>query len=292
MEMQLGMLIPSGQPPEQVMAHIGAFDHSELVRQVAASGFRTVEIGGDLALFFPTAFAPPAIEKLVALRQTLGLTYTVHLPLWSVEPSTLLGDVREGSIRALARVIHATRPLEPEDYVLHATGALAAEFYRMNLPDVARTLILRQFQNKAHESLKTLLAETGIPSRKLAVETIEFPFDMTLELAEDLDLSMCLDTGHILSGFSGDVELFSALARCLPRLAQIHLHDAPRWQPGQPIVYGKDHQPLGAGDLDIGLLLDTLATARFEGPLVFELRVDEALASLERIRILRPTMIE
>lgn len=291
MAMQLDWLLPAGVPAEQVMAHVAGFDHAGLVGRVAAQGFNPVELGGDLALFFPHAFAPPAIERLAALKAERGLRYTVHLPLWSVEPSTLQPPVRRGSVQAIVESIQATLPLEPEVYVLHATGALAAEFYRMRIPELARSPILRQFQASARESLKTILAETGIQGRRLAIETIEFPFDLTLELAEELDLSVCFDTGHVLVGFSGPIDLFEALDRCLPRLAEIHLHDGPWQGPEQVIGYGKDHQPLGAGDLDVARLLDRLAAAGFDGPLVFELRVAEALASLDVIRALRPEVI-
>lgn len=291
MEMQLGLLIPSGLSPEEIIAHVIGFDHATHTRQVAASGFRVIELGGDLTLFFPGAYSPAAIEKLLTLKQELGLSYTVHLPLWSVEPSSLLAPVRKGSTQALIEVINATQPLEPEDYVLHATGSLAAEFYRMQLPELARALILRQFQNAAHESIQTILRETGVPSRKLAIETIEFPFDLTLELADALNLSMCLDTGHVLSGFAGEIELFDALELMLPRLAQLHLHDAPLWHAGNPIIYGKDHQPLGAGNLDTGRLLDRLAEAQFMGPVVLELTLEEALASIQVIRQLRPAYL-
>ena len=58
--------------------------------------------------------------------------------------------------------------------------------------------------------------------------------------------------------------------------------------PGTDIVYGKDHQALGKGDLDLGRLLDRLHGAGYGGPLVFELTVPEALASLEVVRRLRP----
>ena len=290
MEMQLGLLIPNGVPPDQIAARVAAFDHAALTRQVAASGFKTIELAGDLGLFFPSAYSPQAVDKLAALKQELGLSYTLHLPLWSVEPSTPLLPVRLGSSRVLIDVINATRKLEPEDYVFHATGALAAEFYRMRLPETARALLLRQFQSTAQESLQRILRETGLPSRKLAIETIEFPFDLTIELAESLDVSMCLDTGHVLSGFAGEIDLFDALQRMLPRLSQLHLHDAPQWHTGTPIVYGKDHQPLGAGNLPVGQLLDRLGAAHFNGPLVFELRVDEALASMEAIRRIRPNL--
>jgi len=292
MAMQKDALIPPDLSPDKVLAHLADFDHAELVRGLTSAGFSLIELGGDLAQFFPQTFSPRAIERLAALKQEQGLAYTVHLPLWSVEPSTLLTPVRQGSVRAVIECIQAALPLHPEVCVLHATGALAAEFYRMRLPDAARALILRQFQNCARESLRAILAEAGIPSRQLAIETIQFPFDLTMELAEELDLSICLDTGHVLSGFSGPVELDDVLERCLPRLAEVHLHDSPRPAPGQPVVYGKDHQPLGAGDLDVGRFLDRLAAANFSGPLIFELRVEQALASLDVICSIRPGALQ
>jgi sugar phosphate isomerase/epimerase len=291
MAMQMNLLIPSGLAPQEAMAHVAGFDHAALVRRLATSGFQLVELGGDLVLFFPQTYSPPAIERLAALKHELGLSYTVHVPLWSVEPSTPLAPVRQGSTRAVIEAIRATLPLQPEVYVLHATGALAAEFYRMRLPELAHELILRQFASYASESIKTILSETGLASRQLAVETIEFPLDLTLELAEQFDLSICLDTGHVLSGFAGRVDLFAALERCLPRLAEIHLHDSPWLRPGQDIRYGQDHQPLGKGDLDVGRLLDRLTEAKFTGPLIFELRVEQALASLDMIRSIRPNVL-
>ena len=68
---------------------------------------------------------------------------------------------------------------------MHATGALAAEFYQMRLPSGAKEVLLRGFQAGARASIQQILAETGIASRKLAIETIEFPFDLTFELAEE-----------------------------------------------------------------------------------------------------------
>lgn len=285
------MLIPHQTTPDQIAARVMALEHAALVREVASSGFTLIELGGDLVLFFPQFYAPPAIAKLAALKAEMGLRYTVHLPLWSVEPSTPLAPVREGSVRAVADCIRATLPLEPEVYVLHATGALAAEFYRMRLPELARTLLLQQFQSHAHNSLKAILAETGIPSRKLAIETIEFPFDLTLQLAERLDLSICFDTGHVLVGFSGPVDFFTALEHCLPRLAEVHLHDAPRYEPDKPLGYGRDHQVLGKGDLEVGRLLDRLAAVGWDGPIIFELTVPQALQSLDVIRTLRPALV-
>jgi len=291
MAMQMDALIPAGLSAAQVMTHIASFDHASLVRSFYDQGFRLVELGGDLAMFLPHTFSPQAIERLGTLKQELGLRYTVHLPLWSVEPSTPLTPVREGSARAIIENILQTQPLSPEAYVLHATGALAAEFYRMRMSETARSLLLRIFQGGARQSLRAILDAAGIPSRRLAIETVEFPFDLTLELAEEFDLSICLDTGHVLVGFAGPIELFDALERCLPRLGEIHLHDGPWQGPEMTIGYGKDHQALGKGSLDLPRFLQRLETADFQGPVIFELGVADALASLELIRKIRPGII-
>jgi sugar phosphate isomerase/epimerase len=289
MAMQIGALIPPWLPPEKILSHIAGFEHVNLVRDLANQGFNLIELGGDLSLFLPHTFMPPAILKLAQLKEERGLSYTVHLPLWSVEPSTPLGSVRQGSVKAMIDAIQATEVLEPEIYVMHATGALAAEFYRMRIPETARALLLRQFQNGSRESLRSILRETGLAPRKLAIETIEFPLDLTLELADELDLSICFDTGHILAGFSGAEDFFSALESCLPRLGEVHLHDSPWRTPVQPPAYGLDHQPLGQGELDLARFLARLEEAAFSGPVVFELTLEQAQQSLQVIeKIVHP----
>ena len=290
MAMQLDALVPPGVPAEQVMASVMGFDHAGLARSLFDKGFNPIELGGDLGMFLPHAYSPDAIRKLMALK-TRGLTYTLHLPLWSVETSTPLSPVRKGSVDAVVQAIRMTTPLEPEVYVLHATGALAAEFYNMRISEMARMLILRQFQNGARESIESILAETGLPSRKLAIETIEFPLDMTLELAEEFDLSICLDTGHVLAGFPGWFDFFDVVEKLLPRLAEVHLHDSKKMPEGKR-GYGEDHKPLGHGDLELGRFLDRLAAANFTGPLVFELNVNEALDSLKVVNSIRPDYLK
>jgi sugar phosphate isomerase/epimerase len=290
MAMQIAALIPPGVPAEQIMANITTFDHAALARDLAGRGFDPIELGGDLSLFMPHTFNLESIENLAALRAE-GISYTVHLPLWSVEPSTPLTPVRRGSVEAVIEILEATMPLEPEVYVLHATGALAAEFYNMKISELARSLILRQFQSGARASIRAILEQTGLPSRKLAIETIEFPLDLTLELADELDLSICLDTGHVLAGFPGWFDFFEVVEKLLPRLAEVHLHDCKKMPEGVR-GYGEDHKPLGHGDLELGRFLDRLAETNFKGPLVFELKIEEALESLNVVGSLRPDYLK
>lgn len=290
MALQLEALIPSGASAERLLAQLTAFDHAGLIEQLADHGFKTIELNTDLSLFLPHLFQSEDIQSLVEVKKRRALSYTVHLPLWSVEPSTPLEPVRHGSAQAVVEAIRATQPLAPESYVLHATGALAAEFNRMNLAELAKGYLLQQFQATAKESITWILAQTGLEPRKLAIETIEFPFELTYQIAEELDLSICLDTGHVLVGFCGPLTLDAVLETSLPRLAEVHLHDGPWQGTSRNIGYGQDHQPLGVGDLDVGCFMDRLDAAGFDGPIIFELQVQEALDSLELIRRLRPRL--
>jgi sugar phosphate isomerase/epimerase len=279
MAMQIDSLIPSGIPPQEVMASLTGFDLARLVKDLFDQGFNPIELGGDMSMFLPQVYSPESIARLQALKNQ-GVSYTVHLPLWSVEPSTPQTPVREGSVAAVVQCIQTTRSLDPEVYVLHAFGSLASEFTNKKFSAVATNLILRQFQNGARQSIRRILAETGLPSRKLALETIEFPLDLMLEVVEEFDLSICFDTGHVLAGFPGWFDFFEVLERCLPRLVEVHLHDSKQMPPGVR-GYGEDHHPLGSGDLDLGRFLARLEAANFQGPLIFELKVPEAIESMK-----------
>lgn len=280
MEMQIDRLIPSEINAKDAINRIINFNREALVESLVANGFSLIELGGDLGLFFPSAYDPHNIQRLKTLKEKHSLAYTVHLPLWSVEPSTPLEPVRLGSVDAILDVIESVKILEPEVYVLHATGSLAAEFTQMRLPEIAKALVLKQFQGGAINSIKNILEETGLPSRKLAVETIEFPLELTLEIADLLDLSICLDTGHVLAGFSGAIDFDDALDLCLPRLAEVHLHDSPDFMKTGVLGYGKDHQALGTGDLNANRLLKRLRNKGFQEPIIFELSVKQAQQSL------------
>jgi sugar phosphate isomerase/epimerase len=261
-------------------------DPAVLVERIADQGFSLIELNTDLNVFFPDSFGVPTIRRLQALKESRGLSYTVHLPLWSIEPSTPVQWVREGSVEALVDAVLRLASLEPETYVLHATGALAAEFYTMAaIPNEARPLVVGMFQRHAAHSVEELLRRTKLPSRAIAVETIEFPFDLTLALAEEFDLSLCLDTGHVVAKYPGPVGFEEALQRSLPRLGEIHLHDAYYRPQPDGTFRRNDHLPLGEGELPLDFLLDTLQEAGFEGPIIFELTIQEAKTSLEYLRL-------
>jgi len=302
-QMQVGLLIQharklmsaSGQLDAQMLR--AALPHLDVdvaaqVNQIADLGFTLIELNPELSIFFPNCYNLVALDRLGRLKKERNLSYTVHLPLWSLEPSTPVQMVRRGSVDTLVDAVLRLAPLEPEVYVLHATGALAAEFSRMKPLQAMRPLVLQLFLAQAQRSIQELLERTGLPPRKIAVETIEFPFDLTLELAQTFDASMCLDVGHVVAGYTTGVTLFEALERMLPRLAEVHLHDAYRRELPNGTVQVNDHMPLGTGEVPVGDFLDKLSASGFAGPIIFELTIEEAKTSLETIRAVRPEYVK
>ncbi|MDT7884870.1 MAG: cobamide remodeling phosphodiesterase CbiR [Thermoflexus sp.] len=260
-------------------------DAAELAGRIADRGFHLIELNPDLQVVLPESFALPALRRLQDLKQTRGLRYTVHLPLWTLDPSSPVEGIRRASVDVLVEAVFRLAPLEPEVYVLHGAGPLAAEFFTLpGLPEGARLALMRRFQEQAARSVEELLRRTGLPSRSLALETIQFPLELTLELAEALDLSICFDTGHVISRQPGPVSFGEALARCLPRLAEVHLHDGDYRERPDGSVAWADHLPLGEGAVPVGELFQALEAHGFTGPVIFELSLDAAEASLAFLR--------
>lgn len=291
---QLGLVLATIQQgaggdysPPALLRQVANYDIVTHVSRIADAGFRIIELNTDLERFLPGCYSPAAVERLGELAVRRDLSYTVHTPIWSVDLGTPEPRVRPASVAAVVDAIRRFAPLRPETYVVHPTGEMAAEFARLNLPAPARALVLGLFVREASASLAEVLAETKVEPRRLALENVGFPLEHALALAEQFDTSLCLDTGHIIAGFSGEVSLAEALERMLPRLAEIHLHDAYR----RPDGVARDHLPLGQGSLDQAWLLDRLAAAGFGGPLIFEVSLEDAAASLQALRALRPGLV-
>jgi sugar phosphate isomerase/epimerase len=266
-------------------------DVAAQVAHLADLGFGLIELNPDLAIFFPRSYDLPTIRRLRTLKEQRQLSYTVHLPLWSIEPSTPVQAVRQGSTDTLVDAVLRFAPLQPEVYVMHATGPLAAEFARMKAVEAMRPLVLSVFVAQARRSIEELLQRTGLASRLLAIETVEFPMDLTLQLAEELDLSVCLDTGHILAGYTTGTSLLAGLQQTLPRLAEIHLHDGYRRDLPGGAMSVDDHLPLGAGDLPLESFLDHVVESGFSGPIILELSLEGARVSLDLLASLRPELL-
>lgn len=247
------------------------------------NGFKHVELTLDMRYIIPGSYTENIVEELKDLSKELGVSYSVHLPLWSVEPSSPNPYIRNASTKSLIEVIQLSEPLKPTSYVIHATGALASEFTRLQGPPLLKKFINEMFFHNALLSLKDLIKETGIDPAKLAIETVEFEFKYTRKLAEEIGASICFDTGHVLAGYSGNYDVMELLESTFDRVIEIHLHDGYRENKNGHIEI-KDHLPLGEGKLPTCKFLSYLIDQNFKGPIVIELPMSLALKSISYIK--------
>jgi sugar phosphate isomerase/epimerase len=265
---------------------LSAFDYSRFARRAVERGFDHLELTLDMRYVLPGSFDRDSVKALKAIGEEHNVTFSAHLPLWSVEPASHICGIRQASVNALVEPVRDLEELRPDPYVLHATGSLAAEFHRLQIEPSYKRLITGIFLENARDSVGQLveqMADIGIASRRIALESVEFPFLETLRLAEEFETSVCIDTGHILAGYPGDVDLGKALRASRGRVAEIHLHDAYRRVSGD-CVKVRDHLPLGTGDLDVEGLLNLLDEIGFDGPIVFELSLEDASRSLKLLQ--------
>jgi len=246
-------------------------------------GFRHVELTMDIEYILPGSLKKDTFRKLIDLGESLGITYSVHLPLWSVELASPNPFVRRGSVESMVHSIELAKDLNPECYVIHITGALASEFTRLNIPRSYKYIVNKGMLSNSIRSLEEIVSKIDIPSRKIAVENVEFPFDLTREAIDRFDLSICLDTGHLLAGFSDELSIMDFLDKHYDRLIEIHLHDG-FFRVEHGLAIRRDHLPLGEGDLPLVEFMKYLQFKGFRGPIVFELSLRDSKRSLDVLR--------
>lgn len=286
--MKFGILTLQKDGADQSFANINILNPASIidpvkyVRHALKSGFKNIEITYDINTMVPGIFDELKIKELKDLKDKYDLSYSVHLPLWSVELACPHPYIRNAGVNLTIDAIRTMEALEPEVYVLHATGALVAEFLRMELPPFFDSFLARHMLKFSVEAIEQILTSTGIPSRKIAIECIEFPFELMDDMIKKMDLSICLDVGHILAGFSGKITIGRFIEKYFSRISELHLHDAYKRQNGEKHDVA-DHLPLGHGDLDYVWLIKELYDKGYDKRIIFELGLRESLESLKAL---------
>ncbi len=173
-------------------------------------------------LFFESRFkdslpAPALIRELVQQAHFGQITFNVHLPT-----DIYLGHrdaaVRQSAVDVLRTLIDRCAPLNPTTFTLHLNREPSE-------PDD------RRWQDRLAASLRAVLA-AGVPSRRISVENLDGDVERAAPVIEDLDLSVCMDMGHLMV-HEADVATF--FDRWKERITIAHLHGVDR---------AKDHLPL------------------------------------------------
>ncbi len=267
------------------------FNIVDMVRDaVQIEHISVIEVTMDVWYVIPGALTPDTINQLAELKDDYGHSYTAHLPLWSIELATFNDPVRTGGVRSIVDSIKLVEPLEPEFYVLHSTGSLAAEFARLDFAKEMVNVICTAMAGFSATSVEEILAQSEIDPRRIAVENVEFPFETTRAIIDEYDLSICFDTGHLLTKYSGNESVLEFYQEHKDRITELHLNDGTyREVDGVPIH--ADHLALGTGELPVREFLLELLKDDFDGPMIFELTAEEARQSLQKIHEVIPEAI-
>jgi len=129
-------------------------------------------------------------KELSMLAEEFDITYDIHLPL-----DIYLGDkdpsIRRRAVETIKDVVDLTLPLAPSIFTLHLSYD---EAYNENSSDKD---IVNKWRERIYESMELLLS-TGIKSRSIAIENLMYPFEWAEEIISSLNLSACIDTGHLI----------------------------------------------------------------------------------------------
>ncbi len=200
----------------------------------------------ELVLFESDTFSnmPTAtlVAELGAIARDQALTYTVHLPL-DVAFGHPDPAMRARSLETCLRLAELMEPLSPFAYIVHFTGDRRGQ---VPSDDMRRWL-------DGHRQALTILAK-HLRSRRLCVETLEYPFTPLLPVIEEIDLAVCLDIGHLALHDRNVLGHFDRLAK---RIRVIHAHG---------IIDGVDHQSPAACDPTVLAMLIRRLQKPLTGP--------------------------
>lgn len=166
----------------------------------------------ELVLFESSSDSLPSKEEIKGLSlmaNEFDISYNIHLPT-----DILLSDpdplIRRNVLETIKNVIDLTSPLSPTTYTLHLSYNETL-FKKENV---------KNWQEIVYKSMRQLLA-SGIKSKIISIETLPYPFEWVEKIITDLNLSVCIDIGHLIKhGF----ELETVFNKFFKATPIIHLH--------------------------------------------------------------------
>ena len=160
------------------------------------------------------------ITELSMLAKEFDLTFNVHLPT-DVSISDPDPAQQIQAMETMLRFMERVEPLCPSALTLHLP-------YEEGSFDEYKFKI---WQDRVHINLEKILSATAAKN-KIAIETLDYPFDLVDDIILDLDVKICMDLGHlVVHGF----DLEQAFRKYALRTSIIHLHG---------VENGRDHTAL------------------------------------------------
>ena len=197
------------------------------------------------------------INDLKHLSQELQVSYNIHLPT-DISISDPAPVRQDQAVDTLVSIIERVALLSPSSHTLHVP-------YPTDVNDDDH---LRKLQDAVYRNLEKNFF-SGVPADKIAIETLDYPFEIIENIIMDLNLSVCMDIGHLIVHGYNIQTIFNKHSR---GISIIHLHG---------VENDKDHLPLNLlPEFNIEPVIGTLK--KFTGTVSLEVfRFEHLNASLD-----------
>jgi sugar phosphate isomerase/epimerase len=148
------------------------------------------------------------IAELGQLGRDFDLSYNVHLPT-DVSLTDQNHAHQENAVKTMIRVIERVQPLCPSALILHLP---------YDETDIEQNAI--SWRDRVYKNLKKILPVVE-NSKLITIETLDYPLELLADIPVDLDLSICLDLGHLMVYDYDILEVFNKYASST---SVLHLH--------------------------------------------------------------------
>ena len=149
------------------------------------------------------------IAELCRLAAEFDLSYNVHLPtdrsISDPNPAR-----QQHAVETMIQVMDLVRPLDPSALILHVPYNEKTK----NKP------VVNNWRERVYQNLAQIKSAVEI-QEIIAIETLDYPLELLGDIIADLDLSICLDLGHLMV-YDYDVsEVYNKYAF---KTSVLHLH--------------------------------------------------------------------
>jgi len=154
---------------------------------------------------------PPkqVIGELANLAKDFKLTYNVHLPT-DISISSRDPQQQSIAVETIIRVVERVAPLCPTTLTLHVP-------YH---DDLLAEDKVKSWQERVIKNLDKVLAN-GTPAQLISIENLDYPFEILDPIISELDLSICLDCGHLMLHGDDILTFFNTYSK---KISIIHLY--------------------------------------------------------------------
>ena len=149
------------------------------------------------------------IGELASLAKDFNLAYNVHLPT-DISISSRDPQQQRIAVETISRVAERVAALSPTTLTLHVPCN----------DDSLDEDNIKSWQERVIKNIAKIMAN-GTPGDLISIENLDYPFEFLVPIISELDLTICLDCGHLLLHGDDNEKFFNTYSA---KIAIIHLY--------------------------------------------------------------------